>query len=187
MSVDFVVAIVALGGAAIAFGICRQRDAKSDDGQPVSEDEVAPFKPTALDAMPRDDRKKTPRVTIRSRVVDVPESATDAPTDGIREFCLAVHGESHRNSDGSSRQKILRRCQVGEPIEPVLEPDNLYDSDAVKVCRANGEQLGYAPADSRIAQTIRAGRLLRVSIAELIGGTPGKPSRGVVLWVSVKP
>jgi HIRAN domain-containing protein len=54
-----------------------------------------------------------------------------------------VVGVSHKNSDGSYRKKVIRRCRVQEELQLVPEPDNPFDSTAVAVCRANGEQLGY--------------------------------------------
>ena len=54
-----------------------------------------------------------------------------------------VVGVSHRNNNGSSRRIIIWRCKAPEELELVPEPDNPFDSNAVAVCRANGEQLGY--------------------------------------------
>jgi hypothetical protein len=62
----------------------------------------------------------------------------------IRTFTIEVKGESYRNDDGTSRQDIIRRCQVEEPINLIYEP-HPKDKNAVKVCRLNGEQLGYIP------------------------------------------
>lgn len=54
-----------------------------------------------------------------------------------------VVGVSHRNNNGSYRKRIIRRCGVPEELRLVPEPDNPFDSNAIAVCRANGEQLGY--------------------------------------------
>jgi hypothetical protein len=58
-------------------------------------------------------------------------------------FFAKVHGVSFKNDDGSSRQKIISRCKVGEELEIIPEPTNRHDHGAMKVCRKNGEQLGY--------------------------------------------
>ena len=60
-----------------------------------------------------------------------------------RVFHLHVAGVTHRNADGSKRQEIVRHCDIGELLQLVPEPDNRYDPKAMKVCRLNGEQLGY--------------------------------------------
>ena len=58
-----------------------------------------------------------------------------------------IAGANHPNSDGTPRLEVLRRCRVGETLKLVREPENPHQSDlcAIKVCRENGEQLGYMP------------------------------------------
>ena len=63
--------------------------------------------------------------------------------DGDKWIFTKVVGVSHKNSDGSYRKKIIRRCRVHEELQLVPEPDNPFDSNTVAVCRANGAQLGY--------------------------------------------
>lgn len=97
--------------------------------------------------------------------------------DEKRAFYLQVHGITHRNDDGSSRQRIIRECAVGEELELVPEPDNPYDSDAIKVCRKTGEQLGYLPSGDGFRFT-HEGDLseYRVTVAEVytFEDTPGR-------------
>jgi hypothetical protein len=69
-------------------------------------------------------------------------------------FFAKVHGVSFKNDDGSSRQKIISRCNVGEELEIIPEPTNRHDHGAMKVCRKNGEQLGYWHAGGRMPSTI---------------------------------
>ncbi|HEY2361208.1 MAG TPA: HIRAN domain-containing protein [Candidatus Angelobacter sp.] len=69
-----------------------------------------------------------------------------------RHFFKQVHGIFYKNSDGSSRQKTIKSCSVGEVLELIPEPDNPRDSDAIKVCRKNGDQLGYLPEGHRMSQ-----------------------------------
>jgi len=61
----------------------------------------------------------------------------------LRHFFGHVVGESHRNADGSDRQTIIPRCQVGELLVLEHEPDNPHDINAIRVLRQNGEQIGY--------------------------------------------
>ena len=59
------------------------------------------------------------------------------------QFHTKVVGVTHENTDGSHRQQIVRRCQVGEAVRFCLEPWNEYDRNAIAVQRLTGEQLGY--------------------------------------------
>jgi hypothetical protein len=65
----------------------------------------------------------------------------------LRHFFMNVVGESFRNDDGTSRQKIIPRCRVGELLRLEHEPDNPHDSNAIRVLRRDGGQIGYLPRD----------------------------------------
>ena len=67
---------------------------------------------------------------------------------------LPVVGVSHRNNDGSSRQDIIRQIEVGEPLDLVREPTNMYDTNAVMVLHELG-QIGSRPIASRRRKTQR--------------------------------
>ena len=128
------------------------------------------------------------RKQVDRKLSSSPDSTRDHPLpqmDGSRSFRLAVVGESHDNEDGTSRQQIIRGCRAGEPIRLVLEPYNPYDKRAVKVCRQSGEQVGYLPRGHGLFKKIKDGRV-SAAIDGIHGGTPGKPSVGVVLAVTVK-
>jgi HIRAN domain len=64
-----------------------------------------------------------------------------------KQFYAKVVGASHANSDGSSRVRIIRRCEVGDALELRPEPENPFDANAMAICRRDtGEQLGYLEA-----------------------------------------
>jgi hypothetical protein len=69
-------------------------------------------------------------------------------------FFAKVHGVSYKNDDGSSRQKIISRCKVGEELDIIPEPTNRHDPGAMQVCRKTGEQLGYWHAGGRMPSAI---------------------------------
>jgi len=108
----------------------------------------------------------------------------------VRSFKAQVHGITHRNSDGSSRQKIISDCYEGEVLQLIPEPDNRHDDYAIKVCRKNGEQLGYwQGGDSRMVEDLNNGKKFHVTIDEIYDfeedeGKP-KPRLGVRLRVDV--
>lgn len=53
-----------------------------------------------------------------------------------------IYGLNVCNADGIPREKILRRCEIGEKLKLVNE-SGTKKSSAIKVCRASGEMLGY--------------------------------------------
>ena len=60
-----------------------------------------------------------------------------------KKFFTKISGVTFTNSDGTSRQSIIQKCVVGERLLLVREPDNPIDPSAVRVCRLNGETIGY--------------------------------------------
>src|SRR5689334_13523623 len=58
-------------------------------------------------------------------------------------FDTTVAGVTYENScGGPTRQSIIGRCMVGEPLRLEREPTNPVDKLAIKVLRNNGEQIG---------------------------------------------
>lgn len=103
----------------------------------------------------------------------------------VRHFFTKVVGVTHKNPDGSNRQRYIESCSLREELRLAPEPDNRYDSDAVKVCRATGQQLGYLDSvlASEVAAALKHGVRFRAYISDLRGGTPDKPTRGVNLLI----
>lgn len=103
----------------------------------------------------------------------------------IRHFYTKVAGVTHRNADRSDRQRIIADCKVGEKLLLDTEPNNLHDPDAVRVIRANGQQLGYLPAHlaGDIAPNATRGYLYAVFIANITGGDSEWRALGVNLLI----
>ena len=57
-----------------------------------------------------------------------------------------IAGITFANADGRARTEVLGECVNGELLALVPDPENEYDENAVKVCRQNGDQLGFVPA-----------------------------------------
>jgi hypothetical protein len=102
-------------------------------------------------------------------------------------YSLQVHGIAHKNEDGSDRQKIIRKCRAGEPVRFELEPQNPFDPHAIKVCRMNGEQIGYVEKDmaAQTGELMRAGRIAKASIEEVYEFHDDGPRRGVCIQVEI--
>ena len=76
-----------------------------------------------------------------------------ADTDLEGAFYAKIAGASHPNRDGTSRTKIIGKCDVGDPLEFRPEPENEFDPDAIAVTRlGTDEQLGYL--DARLASEV---------------------------------
>jgi hypothetical protein len=60
-----------------------------------------------------------------------------------KHFFTKVVGVSHRNPDSTSRQAAIKTCHVLERLVLDRGEDNPRDANSVKVCRENGQQLGY--------------------------------------------
>lgn len=59
-----------------------------------------------------------------------------------------VVGVSKDNEDGTSRQDIIKKEVAEEdPLRLLLEPENAYDQNAVKVLSKDGNQIGYLNRD----------------------------------------
>ncbi len=95
-----------------------------------------------------------PKRYIASSEADAIASAKDdgRTADSIRvrsvvSFNDEVAGVSHKNSDNSSRQKLIRETKRHEPVLLIRETANKHDANAIAVCRrSDGRQLGYLPA-----------------------------------------
>ena len=110
----------------------------------------------------------------------------DRPHSSNRSFRKQVHGIFHENDDGTSRQKIIRGCTGGEELQLVPEPNNPVDPGAVKICRMNGEQIGYWPADGgRLAGDLAIGWTYHTTIDEIYELDGDSRKRGVCMRVEV--
>lgn len=107
------------------------------------------------------------------------------PSDGI--YTVAVVGEGRRNADGTSRQDIIcRSCYPGAPIALEREPNNPADQNAVAVrLFATKEQIGYLSRHNAewIAPLLDDDMIGRVSVNDVHGGTPDRPSIGVTITI----
>jgi HIRAN domain len=72
-----------------------------------------------------------------------------------------VVGVTHKNRDGSDRQRILKSCRPGMRVTIAGEPDNPVDPMAVAVRIAGGQQIGYLSAEVAqwVAQWLGSGQV----------------------------
>jgi len=126
--------------------------------------------------------------TFRARTKPLVQTAAPPPATvngQVRTFLLSVAGEDYKNADGTSRQRIIKGCRVGEQMVLVCEPLNPCDYLAVAVRRrATAERIGYLPRGHGLTRLVEQHRVA-ASIAEVNGGTWSTPSRKVVLQITV--
>jgi HIRAN domain len=106
----------------------------------------------------------------------------------VEEFYSSIAGVSHKNRDGTSRQKIIRESlYAGMPLGLQFEDDNPVDKNAIALLTTGGEQVGYLHA--RLASEVRdwfaSGERVAVTVAEITGGTRDRPTQGVNILVTV--
>ncbi len=116
-------------------------------------------------------------------------SAIEQPQvpDERRVFYLHVHGIYFRNKDGSSRRHVIRQCKAGDPLLLVPEPDNPHDPNAIKVCRKNGDTLGYISRvkATRLIMDISTGWTFRVTVDEIYSFDDKPQDRGCRIRMGV--
>jgi hypothetical protein len=103
-----------------------------------------------------------------------------------KDWSLNVVGESYKNSDGSSRQAEVQRCNAGELIVLRREPQNRHDPDAVAVYSCRGVQVGYLSSDHAewISACLNKGRNVRAIVERITGGTNDRENYGIVIRVN---
>lgn len=105
----------------------------------------------------------------------------------VRRLFTKVVGVTHKNRDGTDRQVVIGKCRVMDELLLRHEHDNPVDSNAVAVCRINGEQLGYLQSDlaGEIVRASLRGRRHCPFVVAITGGTDRCPSLGVNLAVVI--
>lgn len=86
---------------------------------------------------------------------------------------------------GESRyQPTIRRLRIGGRIELRHEPDNKYDDLAVVALDPAGDPIGYIERGGFVQRLVATeGKEVFARVEDIIGGTKGKRSLGVVLEV----
>jgi hypothetical protein len=106
-------------------------------------------------------------------------------------FATKVRGVSHKNPDGTDRQKIIKKCEEGEILDLVREPDNPYNIANIAVFRKSGEQIGNLskdvafrhPSFKDLAYYMDNGAEVSAKIIGITGG--GRKSYGCNIEISV--
>ena len=94
--------------------------------------------------------------------------------------------ESQVNPDGTGRQDELLRCEPGEPVELLREPENSIDPNCIAVISRRGVQIGtLGRADAAtLAPALDQGRSHRAKLHCLTGGLPDYPFYGARISIA---
>lgn len=65
----------------------------------------------------------------------------------IQHYETYLAGVRHKNQDGSSRQRLIQKLEVGDCLILEHESDNQFDKNAIRVLRSDHRQVGYLPRD----------------------------------------
>ncbi len=101
----------------------------------------------------------------------------------VRHFHTKIVGVTHKNADGSDRQKLIAQCQRLETLTLDHEENNAHDPNAVRVCRGNGKQLGYLSAE--LAEEIVRKNAKGFRFAAIIKDITGEKRKGKSLGVNL--
>jgi hypothetical protein len=76
-------------------------------------------------------------------------------------FYFHAHGVTHGN-----RQTAISHCVRGEELQLVREAENPYDTNAIRIRRLNGDELGYVPRDNaaKLAPMMDSGQQVRAEV-----------------------
>jgi hypothetical protein len=83
----------------------------------------------------------------------------------------------------SKYQDSIGYLRVGQRVELLAEPANQFDPAAVRCADLTGDTLGYLARDDWSYRAFNEGTRMFARVKEIMGGTRGKKSRGVVLEV----
>ncbi|MCH2218700.1 MAG: HIRAN domain-containing protein [Flavobacteriales bacterium] len=105
-------------------------------------------------------------------------------------FLVKLVGVNHENDDGVNRQLIVQELKVGDSLQLVADPSNVYDPYAVKVLDFLGRQIGFLSSDPRDSRSLLRGEPVSATVFRVTGATNwfakkvlGKKFLGVVIEI----
>lgn len=102
-------------------------------------------------------------------------TSVDEDIDYSNVISTKVVGVTKKNDEGVNIQNILSELEDGSKLTFIREPQNPYDTNAIKVI-CDYQHIGYIKASlaEEIAPIMDSGRELKGYISEITGGTDGK-------------
>lgn len=107
---------------------------------------------------------------------------------GWNDFSLPACGEYYDNEDGSSRQAELARCEPGDWLQLVREPENPHDPLAVGIFTTRGVRVGYLSRERAgwIGSKIDRGYDVRAIVERVKGAHLAGSALGLVMRLNME-
>lgn len=102
-------------------------------------------------------------------------------------YFVQIEGVTERNPDGTRRQDIIDECRIGEPLR--LVPEEARGSGPrVRVCRWQGEQIGYlsGAAGAEVTDTLGKGLRIEAALADITRLLRFRPDKAVVVKITAE-
>jgi len=82
-----------------------------------------------------------------------------------------IAGVTHKNADGTDRQKIIKKCKESDVLQLQREPNNQYDEKAIAIYQKK-YQIGYVTKNfsETLSPLMDNGSELFAEISEITGG-----------------
>jgi len=105
-------------------------------------------------------------VSSKSKPQTESEPAEEEHSSEAKQWCEEVVGISHKNADGTSRQKIIQELSEGDQVIFKREYDNEHDPNAIAVLTDDGKQIGYIGwlRAEQLAPQMEAGYLIQATV-----------------------
>jgi len=105
----------------------------------------------------------------------------------VRHFYTKVAGVTYKNDDGTDRQEILSTCSPLETLRLEHEDNNPHDANAIRVCTADGRQIGHLLRDvaSDVWWRMQHHFIYEAISANVTGGTKDCPQLGMNILLLV--
>lgn len=84
-----------------------------------------------------------------------------------RHHSVELRGVTDQNADGTDRQTLLRTCSVGEELKFAPSDAERNSTEALRILRKSGEELGFVPPHTEVIDKLREGRKFRVKLAKV--------------------
>lgn len=106
---------------------------------------------------------------------------------GLKRCFKTENASTFKNSDGSRRQKVLKKVKRGEVLNLRHQPIKGYPN-AIAVSRKNGKQIGniLEKLAKDVYQYISGGAKVKCKVLQVTGGTRKAPTRGCNIEINIK-
>jgi len=103
----------------------------------------------------------------------------------IRKKIFDVVGEAQTNDDGTPRQEIIFKCEPGDIVSLVREPNNPYDENAIRIDWKH-KTVGYIQKldAAKLSPILDDGRKHKAIIHKLKGGIRSYENYGIEISIA---